>query len=252
MANESLVRHVPGKVDEALVGLAQSDPLRFLHDCREQYVGRGVRDYACTFITEQRVNGSLSPVQEARVRFREEPFSVDMVFTQNATEAQRALFVENAWKDEQGRALAWFKPAGAVIKLFVPKIKQPVDGPRAKAASRRALNEFGFRRTLDVIIKYTERGRENGELQLEFVGEGAIDGRPTYVFERRLPFTGREEPYPDALLRYHIDQEWLVPTGCFSFADSAGTDLLGSYLLTDVEFNVGLSDDDFDPQKIGF
>ena len=138
----------------------------------------------------------------------------------------------------------------ATTKLFVSHIKQPIHGHRAKAASRRSLDQFGFRRTLELILRYVRRGQQDGTMRLEYVGHGEIGGRPTYVFERRFPFTGDEEPYPDALLRYHIDQEWLVPTGCFSYADDKGTKLLGSYVLTDVEFNVGLEEQHFDPDRI--
>jgi len=233
-------------------GLVERDPLGFLIYCRDRYARQNVRDYTCLFTSQQRVQKTMTPVQESRVRFRENPYSVDMTWTKNATAAKRALYVRNAWKDGSGRELAWFKPAGAIIKLFVPKIQQRVDGVRAKAASRRTLNQFGFRQTLDLIIKYAKRGRDNGDLQLEYVGEGTIDNRPTYVFERRLPFNGQEEPYPDRLLRYHIDQKWLVPIACFSYADRSGNDLLGSYVFSDVRFNVGLGDDDFDPQKNGF
>ena len=65
------------------------------------------------------------------------------------------------------------------------------------------------------------------------------------MIERRLPYTGEDGPYPDRLLAVFIDSEWLVPTGCFAYADDAKQDLLGSYVLTDVEFNTGLSDEDF-------
>lgn len=238
--------------EDSVAELARRDPEAFLIHCRSAYDRRNVRDYSCTFTTQQLVAGKMTPVQESAVRFREDPFSVDMEWVKNATAAKRALYVEHAWTDQSGRELAWFKPAGALIKFFIPKLKQPIDGPRAKAASRRTLDQFGFRRTLQLIIKYTRRGRLNGELELHYVGEGQIDQRPTFVFERHLPFTGREEPYPDALLRYHIDQQWLVPTGCFSFDDHEGTELLGSYVITDVQFNIGLGDDDFDPYKIGF
>jgi len=246
------IRPIDAEADDQTAQLARSDPLGFLQHCLDRYDAARVRDYTCTFITEQRINGSLTPVQEARVRFRERPFSVDMFFVRNPVDAQRALYVQDAWRDDMGRELAWFKPAGAIVKLFVPKIQQPISGQRAKANSRRTLDEFGFRRTLEVILKYSQRGYQNQELRLQFIGQGQIDGRSTYVFERHLPYTGQEEPYPDALLRYHIDREWLVPTGCYSFADHEGRNLLGSYVTTDIRFNVGLMDADFDPTKLGF
>ena len=229
--------------------LARNDPIGFLRLCRKRY---HFRDYTCTFVKQELIRNRLTKPQEIAVRFREEPFSVDMVWIKNADHAERALYVENAWKDGKGRELAWFKPAGALIKLIVPKIKQPIFGRRAKAASRRSLDQFGFSRTLDLIIKYVEKGRRNSELELRYAGESSIEGRPTYLFERFLPYDGREEHYPDNLLRYHIDQEWLIPSACFSYADREGKKLLGSYVMTNVTFDVGFDDDDFDPDKIDF
>lgn len=235
-----------------LAELAQSDPRALLRYCSARYGESDVRDYSCRFVKQERVGGKVTRPQEISVRFRREPYSVDMNWIRNATQAQRALYVEKAWFDASGRPEAWFKPAGAIIKLLVPRIKQPIHGARAKKAARRSIDQFGFERTLELIIKYTDKAYEAGVLDLKYSGEGETGGRATFVFERRLPYNGSEEPFPDALLRFHIDQEWLVPTACFSYADVEGRALLGSYVMTDVEFNLGLTDDDFHPDKIGF
>lgn len=248
-AAPDLVGFAAGRDTSGYGELAQSDPIGFLQLCRERY---SFRDYTCTFTKQERIGDKLTKPQEIAVRFREKPYSVDMEWVKNAEQAERALYVQDAWKDRKGRQLAWFKPAGVLLKLVVPRIKQPIAGRQAKAASRRSLDQFGFSRTLDLIIKYVEKGRRNNELEIHYVGESHIKGRPTYVFERFLPYDGREERYPDGLLRYHIDQEWLIPSACFSYADREGKELLGSYVLTDAIFDVGLDDDDFDPDKIDF
>lgn len=241
---------LPARYDSAdYAELARTDPIGFLRLCRARY---RFRDYTCTFVKQELMGKRVTKAQEIAVRFREEPFSVDMQWVKNADQASRALYVENAWKDRRGRELAWFKPAGALIRLIVPRIKQPILGSRAKAASRRSLDQFGFSRTLDLIIKYVEKGRRNDVLELRYVGVGDIKGRSTYVFERFLPYDGREAHYPDNLLRYHIDQEWLIPSACYSYSDREGKKLLGSYVMTDVTFDVGLGDDDFDPSKNDF
>jgi hypothetical protein len=233
------------------VALAKRDPEAFLRYCRANY-DRNVRDYTCTFVKQEKIGGSLRLPETIAVHFRQQPFSVDMKWLENPVQAKRALFVEDAWMDDDGSPLAWFQPAGAILKLFVPQIQQPIHGRRAKSASRRSMDQFGFGQTMYLIMKYIEHGRENGVLDLRFVGVGSMHDRPTLVFERYLPYNGTEEPYPDALLRFHIDEEWLVPTACYSYADRDGESLLGSYVMTDVQFNVGLTDDHFDPEKLGF
>jgi hypothetical protein len=60
-----------------------------------------------------------------------------------------------------------------------------------------------------------------------------------------LPYDGPEGTYPDARMVLHLDQEWLLPTAVYSYADHEGKDLLGSYVFTKVRLNPGLTDDAF-------
>ncbi|HUU82681.1 MAG TPA: DUF1571 domain-containing protein [Phycisphaerae bacterium] len=238
------------EVTDAQEELAKSDPLAFLDRCREHY-RRNYRDYRCTFIKQERIGSRITPEQVTNVKFRDDPYSVNMHWLRNADQAEQVTYIAGRWPDESGQDQAWCKPAGAIAKLFISKILQPVHGKRAEKASRRTIDQFGFASTLELIIKYSERSDDDGALDLRYIGRGSIDDRPTYVFERRLPYTGQEQPYPDALLVFHIDTEWLLPTACFSYADVAGEDLLGKYVLTDVTFNVGFTDTDFGPETLG-
>jgi hypothetical protein len=229
--------------------LAHTDPLEFFRRCREHY-DQTIHGYRCNFLKQERVGDKLTAEQVTDVRFLNDPYSVDMVWTRNPGPAARALYVKGKWRNDKGQDEAWVRPSGAVLGLL--KLKQPIDGPRAHKAARRRIDQFGFRNSLDLIIKYSEEAARNHELDLRFIGNGSIAKRPTYVFERRLPYTGQEEPYPDRLLVVHVDKEWLVPTGCLSYADDAGTELLGKYILYNVQLNPGYSPADFDPNRIGF
>ena len=104
---------------------------------------------------------------------------------------------------------------------------------------------------MDLILVYSEKAAKSGELDLRYMGPSNFNGRPTLMFERRLPYTGQERPYPDRLLVFHIDRQWLLPTACFSYADDDSQQLLGKYITTDVTFNSGLSDEDFGPDSLG-
>jgi hypothetical protein len=231
--------------------MAKRDPMGFLQYCWDRYRAN-VRDYACVFTKQELIANEVLPPQVAEVRVREEPFSVDMDFVENIRECKRALYVEGKWKDTDGTPMALAKPGGALLRAIVPKILQPIYGPRAEKASRRSIDQFGFDKSLELIIKYSRKAEAAGQLDLDYVGTGTIGGRPTFVLERRLPYDGDEENYPDALLIIHIDQEHLVPSACYAYADLAGKELLGSYVYTDVQFNRGFTADDFDPDKINF
>ena len=231
--------------------LAKKDPMAFLEMCREKY-RQDIKDYHCTFVKHEFVNGKLRPQQTADVRFREDPFSVDMTFVKNVGQCKRALYIKGKWVDSDGAEQTLAKPGNALLAVFVPKIKQPIHGARAKKASRRTIDQFGFGKSLDLILHYSQKAQDEGMLQLEYVGEGKVDDRPTYMFERKLPYNGDETVYPDGLLVVHVDQEYLLPTACYSYADQQKKELLGKYVYEDVKLNVGYDDKDFDPEVIGF
>jgi hypothetical protein len=172
-----------------------------------------------------------------------------MTWTRNPGLASRALYVEGKWWNGD-TPQAWVRPAGALLKLV--KLKQDIHGSRAESQSRRTIDQFGFRNSLDLIILYAERSKEQGQLSFEYIGHATVGDRPTWVFERRLPFTGDEEVWPDRLLRVFVDKEWFLPTCCISYADDEGTELLGKYVLVDVQLNRGYTDADFDPDQIDF
>jgi hypothetical protein len=251
---------IASQVDPAAEPLAdpveaelRNDPLQFLRESLARYE-RTVRDYSCTFIKKERINGQLRPEEQMAARFREDPMSVYLKWERPGKSlAHQALYVRGQLRDEEGNELAYVNPAGP-IALLAKRVKQEIHGASARQASRRFIDQFGFANSLRLILKYSDIARERDELDLRFVGEGEVNGRPTYVIERRLPYTGEGGEYPDALLVVHIDQELRLPTGCFSYASESRDEdaLLGSYLWTDIELNIGLTDDDFTPAANDF
>lgn len=209
-------------------------------------VESSIRDYRCIFLKRERIDGKLRDEEIIDVAFRDEPTSVYMVWRKNAGEAKRALYVDSKeWVDAKGRKLVRVEPAGAVARLFVAEAQIELHGAEARAASRRGMDEFGFKALIRLLRNYNDIARKNGVLDFRYEGEGVIDGRPTYVLVRRLPYKDEKGPYPDALMRMHIDQEWMIPTAVFSFADAEGKVLLASYIYTQVNLNPNLREADF-------
>ena len=224
--------------------MVRSNPLGLLRVAQERY-DRTVQDYVCTFSKQELLNGRLTAEQVTRVKFRERPFSVNMEWIKNADQAQRAIYVEGKWTGENGEKLSVVEPAGAIARVFVNEVMRPIDGPDARKAARRRIDQFGFANSLRLIVKYCDLSAKRNELDLKYVGDSAVGERPTYVIERRSAYTGEEGVYPDHLLIVHLDKESLLPMCCISYADEARTKLLGRYVFTDVKFNVGLTEGDF-------
>jgi hypothetical protein len=235
----------PSTQDDELVRQAMDDPLAFLKMCREHYLST-VRDYRCTFHIREREssNGELGPHQEIDVRFREHPFSVDMRWNKNPVRAKRVNYVAGRWRHGE-RELAMIYPSGVVALLAPAGVKLDIHSPEVREASRRPVDDFGFRRTLELIIATCEKAQADPSYALSYIGERELYGRPSLVLRRLLPYTGPESPYPDRLLLIYIDREWLVPTGCYSFADDREKEPIGAYVTNSVRLNTGLTDADF-------
>lgn len=229
----------------AMAALTERDLLELTRRGHERYA-RDIRDYRCVFLKQERIDGKLRPREEIKVCYRESPTSIYMIWQRNASEAKRALFKDTReFLDKKNQKVARVEPNGAIVRLFVKDVRVAIDGPEAHRTSRRTIDEFGFKSTFELLEHYNRVGEKNGVLDIRYGGEGTIDGRPTYVLIRHLPYDGPEGIYPDARMVLHLDQEWLLPTAVYSYADREGRELLGSYVFTQVRLNTGLGDDAF-------
>ncbi len=236
--------------------LLRDDPLEALIELRHDHI-QGVKDYQCSLVKQELLPSGLSAEQEINVSFRQEPFSVAMHWVRNAGLANRVLYVKGRWIDPSAKRpelapLAKCQP-GAIAKLFLKSITMPIHGSTAKKVARRSIDEFGFARTLDLLIKYCKIAESRGELSLEFKGETHFDGRPVWVLVRRLPFDGDASLYPDRTAEIFIDKEYRIPVAVYCYSDDARKPdkLLGKYEYRDIRFNVGLTDAVFDPDTYG-
>ncbi len=236
--------------------MIRTDPLAALIEARTNHV-RKVKDYQVTFVKQEALPSGMSAEQEIQVKFRNEPYSVFMHWTRNQGLAERVLYVKGRWldhdaEDEDLREQAVCQP-GVALRLLVKSIKQPIHGSLSHDASRRYIDEFGFRRSLDLLIKYCEIANKKNELKLEYRGESFFDGRQTWVVRRHLPYEKEGGTYPDRVCEIHIDREYRIPVAvyCYSKDDMKPESLLGKYEYTNIRLNAGLSEADFDPATYG-
>lgn len=222
--------------------LAQKDALEFLRTCRQHYL-EFVKDYRCVFRMRERDAGGEQQV--IAIKFREQPYSVDMTWQENPQGAKRISYVEGRWVKD-GRQLALVMPTGLGSLVLPGGLKLDIHGNEFKKSSSRSVDQFGFRKTLERAIRLCEQASGKPGYSLTYAGQGDYAGRPQYVLERRLPYSEGEGTFPDRLAVFHIDAEWLTPTAVWSYADEAKQDLLGEFITTDVEFNVGFTDSDFE------
>lgn len=232
--------HVAPFVYEKLAG---RDPLAFVRSCTEHYRDN-IRDYRCRFEMRERRGRALRREETFAVRFRQEPFSVDLRSLSSGGRAKRVNYVAGRWT-HGGREWALVQPAGILGWLLPGGVRRDIRGSDMAGASKYPIDQFGFLHTLERLLSDCGPQADVEGCDLRYVGRGAFDARPTYVFERRLPGTTADRGDPNRLFIMHIDAAWLVPTACYTYATDEKTTLLGRYLTTAVEFNVGLTDEDF-------
>jgi len=231
------------------LSLARRDPLAFLRRCISHY-DRSILDYRCTFFVRERLGGALGAEQEMAIKFRETPFSVDVRWRSGSAGADWVNFVVG--RGTRGpREFAVVRPSGVLGLLTPGGVNRYIHAPDVLAASRRPIDQFGFRNTLRLFVEECERAETNPQFHLAFLGLERFDEYPCYVFERRLPQGDDEHVYSDRIQHMYIDARWFVPRACFSYTDDACETLLGSYVARRIEFNVGLSDEDFVPGATG-
>ncbi len=254
--HSAIVLAEPRVASDPFERLLRQDPLAALIETRQRHL-QEVTDYRCTMIKQELLGSGMSAEQEIEVRFRQAPYSVMMEWVRNAGLASRVLYVKGQWTNPQAEDPAHRERAvcqpGAVAKLFVKSIKMPIHGSMARRTARRSIDEFGFGRTLDLLIKYCEIAKSRDELRLTFRGSTHFDGRPVWVIRRHLPYTGEGGRYPDRSTDIFIDQEYRVPVAVYCYSDDAhsSANLLGKYEYRDIRFNVGLTEADFEPATYG-
>lgn len=233
---------------DALEAMALEDPVAFLEMALDQFQRR-VRDYTLTFSKREQINGRLSNLQVIEAMVRESPFSVRLEWADNAGPCSRVLYVTDRWT-KHGQAMALIEP-GPIARLFVAYVMRPIHGPDARRHTRRTVDKFGLGNCLRLTLKYCHVARQQGILDVRCRGTAQLDGSPTLVFERRLPYTDEDGFWPDRLLVLHVDKATLLPKLCIAYADLDRRTLLGRYQFSDVCLNVGLADAVFTAEGMG-
>ena len=115
-----------------LIEFARRDPSGLLHLARER-CARETGDFSCLFVKQERINGTLKPVEEIDARYRADPLSVYMTWRRGADQATRALFVDSqAFVDRDGQRLARVEPAGVLLRLI--RLRRDGADPRCAGA----------------------------------------------------------------------------------------------------------------------
>jgi hypothetical protein len=223
---------------DQLTSLAEADPVAFLKDCLLRY-RREVRGYTCTLQKQERLNGKLGPVETISVGFREDPFSVLMIWrSPPAGMADRALYVAD---QNDGKALARGK------YLHIVHHRDPYSAD-AKNASRYALPEFGIAKGTERTLAAWERAKANGRLKVDYIGIRPVPeagGAPCYILRRSC-----DPPEEDGIVSVEVNVDTAHWLQVGNILTAAGNELVAAYYFRDLTLNPTFAPNQFDAKAV--
>ena len=258
------------QLDEPLLRVAKAtapkthshplDPALDLAQNGLQTIQTSVKDYTCTVVKRERINGELLDYQYmyAKVRNRklqngrlQSPFSVYMYFLKpTSVKGREVIFVEGR---NDGKLVAH---EGGLAGRLLPTVWLRPTSMLAMRNQRYPITELGIENLVAKLIERGEQERAAGNqgCKVTFHKNAKINGRTCTLLQIKHP-----EPSPDLefhLAQIFIDDELQIPIryAAYDFPVTPGGQppVLEEYTYLNIKLNVGLTDKDFDHENADY
>jgi hypothetical protein len=215
------------------------EPLRLIAEARKAY--QDVKDYRCTFIKRERLNGTLQPENIIAMQFRAKPFSVFLDWqAPREMVGQQACYV--AGRNDGKMRVHTTGVAGVLGFMTID-----LNDSRVTDNSRHSITEAGFGNLIDRFAACWETARKQGKAEVK-VGLYEYNKRRCLRIETTQP-DGKTAP--DGVWRsvLYLDKETHLPVRCECYGAPRNVakegELIEMYSFVNVQANVGLADDVF-------
>jgi outer membrane lipoprotein-sorting protein len=226
--------------------LAVLDPVAMakqaIADCQKRFAH--VRDYTCTFLKRERIEGQLTSQHVMGMKARTTPASVYFKF-QKPNKGREAIFVTGRNK---GKVVAHDVGFG---KFLAGTMHLDPRGTMAMEECRHPITEAGIGSLIELVAKHWASELSPEESVLSFhpnmrIGNHActmiesahLSQRPNFLFHKVRLYIDLEHGLPIRFEAY----DWPKHPG-------AAAELIEEYTYLDLRVNVGLTDHDFDPNN---
>jgi outer membrane lipoprotein-sorting protein len=209
--------------------------LQALHEMQRAYTR--VDHYTATFLTQERLNGTLGQEHWIELKFRK-PFQVYMRWITGPHEGRQALYPAGIDGNE-----LWVR-----VRTLVGAVTVSLDphGPRARKGSRHPITDVGIGRLMELLVSDVHRGLREEVLTIEDAGPRTTFDRPTHRYILRFP-NSQGANYYCMVAVVDVDREHLLPIYAEIFDWSHR--LIERYGYRDLWLNPGLTAKDFDPKN---
>lgn len=199
-----------------------------------------VKDFQATFYSQQRLRDRLKEPETTHIKMRAEPLSVYMKWVE----------------PKKGRELLWNRDThdGELLihecgwkGKIAPLVKISPDHRLVAESCRRGIHEVGLWKLMTLIAENRSLLKNPG-VEVELTTDQSIGDRACYCFSIKVPEPTKQMPH--YLVTLYLDKERKLPLGCEIYdapSDEGGEPILcESYFYENLEWNVGLTDLDFD------
>jgi hypothetical protein len=232
-----------GPIVQASVDAASLDrPIAWLYEAKRNYTA--VKDYSCFLLTQENVKGKLQKENIIHFKMRTQPFSVYMNWrAPDELKGREVAFV--AGKNNNKMRVKDNKIGG-----FFGFQSIDVNDPRVLQNSRHTITEAGIGNMIEQNLKHWELAKKMGKTKAVIADRAySCNGRECLRVEvtalgrsseaycyRTVIFLEKDSKIPIRMENYDWPRERGSPAG----------DLLELYSYSQLQFNIGLRDADFD------
>lgn len=206
-------------------------------------IEENIKDYTCTLVKRERINGTLTEHEYMFTKVRHQPFSVYMFFLKPEEIAGREVIYVAGQNDgnligHEGKGLA----------SLVGAVPLKPTAPMAMKGNRYPITEVGVKNLTKRLIEVAENDMRYGECEVKFVPNAKVNGRVCTCIQVMHPVPRKNFLFH--LARVYIDDEMNLPIRYEAYdwpKEPGGQPLLTEeYTYVNLKTNVGLTDADFD------
>jgi len=205
-----------------------------------------ISDYQASIARREMVGNELV-VETMQMKFREEPFSVYLLFG-GANAGREVLYIDGR---NDNKLLAH---EGSGLTSFIGTISLAPDSPQVLKQSRHMITDIGLRNMIGAIITRWEEESQFGECDVKYYHNAKLNDRECVAIECTHPRPRRQFKFH--ISRLYLDKETKlgIRVENYGFPLQAGGKpvLIEEYTYSNLKTNVGLTEIDFDRKNPGY
>ncbi len=194
-----------------------------------------VSDYTCTLEKKVNKDGVVYYDPEIRVKYKK-PAHYYFKWVKGKFEGQEVIYREGS---NRNKIVAHSGGFFRFITLYLDP-----EGNMAMKRNHHSLRRSGMEKIFDIFNESYSRYKLTGFGNIALAEEGAVDNRPVWIVYGEFP---ENMDFYAAKIILCIDREYLLPlkVSVYDWSDT----LYEEYTFHDLKINVGLNEDDFDPEN---